>query len=359
VSDSGATPPRYFVNRVVDPLVIGLASVLLYGLFRIRPSMAMSPMIVSIGAFLVWGVNYPHFASTNYRLYHSKENVRQYPMTALVTPLLMGGATVACFLSPTSIAPAFVKLYNLWSPYHFSGQTLGITMVYARRFGYKLDGWLRRMLTIFIFCTFIFQSARAEVGNVDRTFYGVTYPSLGIPAWVADVARTAMLVAVAAFIVLLFVRMAVARKFAPLMVLLPAFTQFIWFAATPAGQFTYLVPFFHSMQYLLLAWSLQLKQRLDQRHLVPSRRFVWSESARWMSINVVGGYTMFWLMPRIGSQFGRSMAFSTAIVLAALQLHHFFVDGVIWRLRNPGVRSPLGSSLGEVSGRVPVLAAAT
>ncbi len=85
------------------------------------------------------------------------------------------------------------------------------------------------------------------------------------------------------------------------------------------------------MQYLLLAWRAQLKQRLDQRHLVPSRRFVWRGSARWMAINVVAGYTMFWLMPRIGSQFGRSMAFSTAIVLAVLQLHHFFVDGVLPR----------------------------
>jgi hypothetical protein len=45
------------------------------------------------------------------------------------------------------------------------------------------------------------------------------------------------------------------------------------------------------------------------------------------------------------------MAFSSAIVLAGLQMHHFFVDGVIWRLRNSSVRNPLSSSIPELFGR--------
>jgi hypothetical protein len=38
-------------------------------------------------------------------------------------------------------------------------------------------------------------------------------------------------------------------------------------------------------------------------------------------------------------------------MLAAIQVHHFFVDGVIWRLRNPAARSPLSSSVRAVAGR--------
>ncbi len=80
-------------------------------------------------------------------------------------------------------------------------------------------------------------------------------------------------------------------------------------------------------------------------------RYVWSESARWMLINIAGGYALFWVLPHLGSHFGKSLAFSTAVMLAAIQVHHFFVDGVIWRLRNPAARSPLSSSLRAVSGR--------
>ena len=60
---------------------------------------------------------------------------------------------------------------------------------------------------------------------------------------------------------------------------------------------------------------------------------------------------LFWGLPRIGSHFGRSLQFSNAVLLSAIQIHHFFVDGVIWRLRNPAARSPLSSSLRAVSGR--------
>jgi hypothetical protein len=112
-----------------------------------------------------------------------------------------------------------------------------------------------------------------------------------------------------------------------------------------------MVPFFHSLQYLLIAWNVQLKEGLAERKQDPSVRYVWSESARWMAINIAGGYVLFWGLPHLGAHFGKPMVFSTAVMLAAIQVHHFFVDGVIWRLRNPAARSPLSSSLRAVAGR--------
>ena len=344
-------PPRYFVSSVVDPFVIGGASILLYFAFRAVPQWGASPRVIAFGAFMVWSVNYPHFASTNYRLYHDRSNVGQYPLTALLVPVLVIGAMVGSFMSPAIVAPAFVMLYQLWSPYHFGGQTIGITMLYARRHRYPLDGWLRRSMTAFIIATFVLQIARFEVGDHETKFFGVTYPSLGLPTWAPRVAEIGMWSAAACFAVLLAARTYTTRRAIPFMVLLPAVTQYFWFAAAPAGNFYYLVPFFHSLQYLLIVWNLQLAETLVRERRAPSPRFVIGASARWIVVIVAGGYAMFWLVPRLGSHLGRSMAFSSAIVLAGLQLHHFFVDGVIWRLRNPSVRSPLSSSIPELLGR--------
>ncbi len=344
-------PDRYFVNAPIDALVIGGASVLLYAIFRLRPEMASSPSVASLAAALVWVCNYPHFAATNYRLYHSRAAMEQYPLTSFVTPLVMMAAVVGCYLSPHEIAPLFIKLYLLWSPFHFSGQTLGITMVYARRTGFVIDGWLRRCLTAFIFLTFMVQNAWAEVGRHVNPFYGVDYPTLGVPLWLPQNLTKVMWVALAATIAMLMWKIANGGPRVPLIVLIPAFTQYVWFVATPAGQFTYMVPFFHSLQYLLIAWNVQLKEGLAERKREPSVSYVWSESARWMTINIGVGFALFWGLPHLGSQFGKSAAFSTAVMLAAIQVHHFFVDGVIWRLRNPAVRSPLSSSLRAVSGR--------
>ncbi|HEY0519035.1 MAG TPA: hypothetical protein VGC84_06040 [Ilumatobacteraceae bacterium] len=342
---------RYFVNAPVDALLIGGASIVLYAIFRFRPHLASSPSVASLAATLVWVCNYPHFASTNYRLYHSRASIAQYPLTSIVTPLVMIAAVIGCYLSPMAVAPLFVKLYLLWSPYHFSGQTLGITMVYARRTGFVIDGWLRRSLTAFIFLTFLVENAWAEVGLHMNPFYGVQYPTLGVPIWLPQMLTKLMWIALATTIALLIWKVVDGTARVPLIVLLPAFTQYVWFVATPAGQFAYMVPFFHSLQYLLIAWSVQLKEGLAEHTRGPSVRYVWSESTRWMGINIVGGIALFWALPHIGSHLGKSLAFSTAIMLAAIQVHHFFVDGVIWRLHNPAARSPLSSSLRAVSGR--------
>ena len=347
---STAATGRYFVNAPVDALLIGGASILLYALFRLRPEMASSPAVASLAATLVWVCNYPHFASTNYRLYHSRSSIAQYPLTSFVTPIVVIAAVVGCYVSPENVAPMFIKLYLLWSPYHFSGQTLGITLVYARRSGFIIDGWLRRSLTAFIFLTFLVQNAWAEVGRHVNPFYGVQYPTLGVPVWFPQTLTKLMWIALATTIALLIWKIVSGGPRIPLIVLLPALTQYVWFVATPAGQFAYMVPFFHSLQYLLIAWNVQLKVGLGERKREPSVRFVWTESSRWMAINIAGGYVLFWALPRLGSHFGQPLVFSTAVMLAAIQIHHFFVDGVIWRLHNPAARSPLSSSLSAVSG---------
>jgi hypothetical protein len=342
---------RYFVNAPIDTLVIGGASILLYAIFRLRPSLAASPSVASLSFALVWVCNYPHFAATNHRLYHSRATRSQYPLTTYVTPLMMVAAVAGCYLSPGTIAPAFIKFYFLWSAYHFSGQTLGITMVYARRTGFVIDGWLRRSLTAFIYLTFAVQNAWAEVGRRTIAFYGVNYPTLGVPKWLPQTLDKLMLIALAATISQLIWKAVDGGQRVPLIVMLPALTQYVWFVATPAGQFYYMVPFFHSLQYLLIAWNVQLKDGLAERKRDPSVRYVLSESVRWSAISGALGFVLFWGLPHLGELFGRPPVFAKAVMFAAIQVHHFFVDGVIWRLRNPSTRSPLSSSLRAVSGR--------
>jgi hypothetical protein len=43
----------------------------------------------------------------------------------------------------------------------------------------------------------------------------------------------------------------------------------------------------------------------------------------------------------IGSTLGYSLAFSTEVVIATVQIHHFLVDGVIWKLKRQTVSHPL------------------
>ena len=353
-----AAQPLYFVNAPVDFLMIGGLSLIVFLiLFPLRGA-EKSLHAVYLAAFLLWVGNWPHFAATNWRLYHAKENLRQYPLTAFVVPLLLLGAVAASFISPKDIAPYFVKLYLFWSPYHFSGQTMGLSLIYARRAGMVIGKAERYALSGFVFGSFILQNALAEVGNNTRTFYNISYPSLGLPPIVGTIALTVMWGSGAAFLIFIIRWSLKSKRMVPPIVLLPAVTQFFWFILGSSNMTYYeFVPFFHGAQYLLIAWAMQLKERMDMKGFAPSPVFVIRETAFWYAGIVVLGALLFWWAPRLGTRFGFPLGFAEPIIISAIQIHHFFVDGVIWKLRNPKVGSPLLVNVGQLM-RKPALAAA-
>jgi hypothetical protein len=345
-------PPLYFVSRTVDWGIIGGLSLLFYlflhGIADTRVASAIGlngkqqDWSWQTAGLLVWFVNWPHFSATNYRLYHSRANIAQYPFTAFIVPILLLAATWASFAMPDIVAPLFVLLYLTWSPYHFSGQSVGISMIYARRSGFKVGVLERLCLSGFIFGTFISATARLHASDGTFPSFPFNLPRFGIPPEFAAWSERGMYFCGAVFLLLAIRWCVVQRRVLPPIVLLPAAAQFVWFVpGVSIYNFYVFVPMFHSLQYMLIAWSMQLKERVDERGGAPTPRFLFSESARWYILNFIGGALLFWALPKMAERAGWMPGFAEAVLLSSVQIHHFFVDGVIWKLKNPKVSSPL------------------
>ena len=368
VRAEGSAPPiakpaahLYFVNAPVDYLIIGLGSILTYvGMVTAFGSDAV-PLAGTLAGMLVYVVNFPHFAATNYRLYHNKENIRQYPITAIVIPWIVLAAMIGSFFSPDRIAVAFLMIFLLWSPYHFSGQTLGITLIYARRAGFFVDKWERFTLSNVIYASFLYMTARGEAISAASDLilppeYSIERYRLGLPMWVSQVILSWLVINALAFLALVIIWCRQNKRILPPIVLLPVITQIVWFIpGSYCKSFYMFVPMFHSLQYLLIAWSLQLKEKMDLQKITPSVNYVVRESARWGAINLGLGYVLFSAIPFVlhyvmknAFDLDYQPIFVLGIVIAGVQVHHFFVDGVIWKLKKKTVASPLMVNLDDL-----------
>jgi hypothetical protein len=356
-----ATAPRraFFVNLPIDVAVMGGLSMLLFAALWLAHANTRTSTVISLGATLVWIINYPHFSATSYRLYRSRDSRQQYPLTAYAVPVLLLAGSILSLQSPLVVAPYFVKFFQIWSPYHFSGQTFGIGMLYARRMGVTLRPFERTCLKWFVFSTYLSLIATIETGRQQYQFFGVLYPALGIPPVIAQGALVAMYLLGAAVLLFLVVLPLMRRQPVAWMTVLLAVTQFVWFGlGQRLPSFAEFIPAFHSAQYLLVAWSVHLKERLDESQRTGSRGFVTAESGVWLLGNVLGGFALFWGLPHATTWAGGyDLNLTTAVFFSAIQIHHFFVDGVIWKLKNPRVLSPLLVNIDDLLGprRLPVV----
>lgn len=337
----------YFVGRGSDWLLVGGGSIAAFlVLWAFGPS-TRTPFVIAAAGWFSWVCNWPHFAATLWRLYGNKENVERFPVTAYaVAPLICLGAA-ACFVYPETVAPAFVKLFLLWSPYHFSGQTVGITLVYARRAGLELRGMERLALSGLVFGSYISSTARAEASAGPIPYYGISVPTLGLPAWVGDVTTWGMWLCGLGFLAWA-ARASLARKSPlPPIVLVPAATQLVWFVfGSRAPAFYEFVPAFHGMQYLLVAWTMHIRESSEAGD-APSLKTL---TLQWAAGNFALGAALFWALPRLVSGVPEGgLQFSMPVVISAVQIHHFFVDGVIWKLRDAKVGARLEAGLPEAA----------
>lgn len=354
ISEAAEREKLYFVNPWVDFLLIGGFSIITFCFLKFFPTTITHAQVVLFAGAVTWLINDPHFSMTNYRLYHSKSNIQQYPMTAIVIPFIIILGVIASIQFPLVVAPFFVKLFILWSPYHFSGQSVGVTMVYSRRAGFNVGPWERRAISGFIFSAFLSTILLYETGTgVSTEHFGIPYPVLGLPTWVPIISQVVM--AVCGVAILFFAgRWSIQNKrILPPIVLLPAFTHFIWFLGGSAlAAFDELVPMFHSIQYILIAWATQMAETaaaksalakengVDEALTFSKPWFSWM-TVRWWGLNIAGGWVLFQGLPHLFPAYQSNPLLVIGVVSAGAQIHHFFVDGVIWKLKNDKNVSPL------------------
>jgi tetratricopeptide (TPR) repeat protein len=294
--------------------------------------------------FLALLFNYPHFMATVYRAYHTREQFEKYRIYTLHVVLLLALAGVLAHTVPAFL-PWLFTLYICWSPWHYTGQNYGLLMMFARRTGLVPEPLERRVLYSAFWASYILLMISFHTGpSADEMIL-----SLNIPArWAMwpKVACGVFFLVAGGWALARFLRRGLPwRAWAAPATLFAS--QFLWFVLpvgielasglqVPQARYSSgILAVLHSTQYI---WITSYYQRREAR---AQGRTDW-RFAGYLGTLVAGGIALFipgpWIVSRVAhADFGASFLTFTALV----NIHHFILDGAVWKLRDTRVSALL------------------
>ena len=296
--------------------------------------------------FLGMFCNQPHYMATVYRAYRTPEDFNRYRFFTVYVTVFIVLTLLVVHLAP-ALFPWLLTFYLTWSPWHYTGQNFGISLMLARRAGAQPTDQDRTLIWWSYFASyavwFLALHNTSTPGDVNLLI-------LPIPAAVAQVGKYFFL---AVYLVaggighFRLVRQIGVRAMAgPLTMFV---TQFLWFLlpelvrVTTHFQFppTYasagILAFMHCAQYLWITTYYAQRERTasstaPKNNQEPTAAFRFSS---YYLILILGGIALFvpgpWLASRV---FGHDLVESFFIFSALINLHHFILDGAIWKLRD-------------------------
>ena len=302
-----------------------------------------APLLTTAFLHLAIVCNYPHYGATYETIVRERVAKPRAFRTLLVsTPIMIAlAALVASF--PDLLWAPVLRLYLCWSMHHYAAQNFGISAMWAGRSGKPLDGREKSLLQFAFLGLGVFlivvsntaggdpESAAKVVGLADN---GGEIPIANLPDSVYPLALVLAAACCGAFALAERSRRARIGAGFDRATWLLFLTSLAWFVVPairlpgsgepwmwPGLRLALLgaPPFFHCAQYLAVVGHRD-RQTSDVRPIVL------------FSMLVFGSFALFHgppaVLPRI---FPIDSLRAILLVVAVINLHHFWLDGVMWR----------------------------
>lgn len=365
VAPKAAKPQKYLFGPVADFLMLGGSAFLILPVLFLVPLAYEGPVAATM-VFVAYLVNYPHFAHS-YQLFYRNFGRKvsgngydrslqlRYIFAGIVVPLVMTGFfAYGAAAANTRLLGYATNAMFFFVGWHYVKQGYGMLMVDAvlkRKF---FDDRDKKVLLVNSYAVWILAWLQTNTAVTQGKYYGLDYYTFAAPSWITDIAMLAAVASTAATLLMLVNRWQKNGGGLPYNGLVAYVASlYLWILIARINPLWLLiVPALHSLQYLAVVWRYQTNVERDSSDaesdpqpkilsfLGPLYRF------RLLGFIVGGtalGYLGFWLIPSALTALipydkqvlGSSLFFF--IVLIFINVHHYFLDNVMWRRGNPEV----------------------
>ncbi len=292
-------------------------------------------------AWIATAINMPHFMASYRLVYGSKRMILQHKWAAIYVPLLMLAFLVAAVWEAQesqALVLVFITIASVYLAWHYTGQVWGMMASFAYLGGTSFDATER---------TLIRTSLRILLAWHLAWFL---YTQLRDPSrvlWIYQVASGATLLAFALGAYGLYRLWRRTNAVPPLLSIVAWISLFVWYAVMARDpKALFWVQIAHALQYLVFPVRVELNNAASDRSSTSGSRtavhMVLYGLALLLVSVLVAQVVPVSLMGVIGRVFGEEPGKAAPIlILMFINIHHFFTDGVLWKISNPEVRQSL------------------
>ncbi len=305
------------------------------------------------GGLLVFALSLPHYGATLLRVYETREERQRYAFFAVHATVAVVLLFVVAVASPL-VGSLVVTLYMTWSPWHYTGQNYGVLLMMLGRRGVSVDPRTKRFIHVSFALSFGLTFLALHAGDSGTVYApasaaGTVYQlvPLGIPTRIAYVLFAGVALAYAVTTGVAVTRLARRGRFEDLLpALLLMATQALWFSIPVLARLTGafdragLGPVYSAYGFLWIAGAHSAQYLWVTLHFAETSGRA-PHRGRYLLKTACAGFTV-WVLPGLifapyllGGAFAHVSAANLALLTAAtVNLHHFILDGAIWKLRD-------------------------
>jgi hypothetical protein len=340
-----------------------------------------SEYFVSFLAFYAaYLINDPHFG-VSYLLFYKNAKGRlngtefqgaqriRYIIAGFVVPIVLAAwIAFAMIQAEAAILGAMVQLMFFLVGWHYVKQGFGVLMVISARRGTFFSSQERFLLLLHCFSgwAYAWLSPRERGGSYEES--GVVYTAMAHPAGLEKLALVLFIVSTVALAYGIFVRIRNKQPFPPLSGA-SGFFMSIWLWTVFSSfdpLIAYVIPGLHSLQYWYFVYLLKNNEVMSQASEVQMNTgklarlttvfgpiygrltlyFLTAVALSWLAFNGVPNLlddTVVATTAKLGdnpeiSSIGLGATPYLAAFATFINIHHYFMDHVIWRRENPDTR---------------------
>jgi hypothetical protein len=357
-------PARGWAGRLAEFVLVGGLTPLLFPLaWLLRTALGMDDAELAVSFTFFYAahlINDPHFAVT-YVLFYADFRARawgdafaarqrvRYLVAGLLVPLVLFGWALSSLWGRSAYGLGLlIQLMFLLVGWHYVKQGFGVLSVLGARRGVRFSNNERRVLLAHCYAGWAYAFASPADTGRKLEEKGLAYFTIAHPAWLE---RTTQVLFVLSFVALsaVLIRKRVREGRLPLIAPLTGFLCSIWAWSVYSSidpLVRYAVPALHSLQYLYMVWLLKGNQARE-RELDPWFEPSLATRLTMLALSALGlGFVLFHGAPElldhtlVSRQHARALGPTPyfAALYAFVNVHHYFMDTVIWRHDNPLTR---------------------